>query len=179
MLRQVNRMFGPDSGLAGVEFAVIAPVLVVMLLGTVDICNILACREKTISLASDISELVAMTSSVSSTDISNAYNSGNAIMYPYPDTNMTIVISSVTYSAATGLDTVAWSRAQDGTPLTQGSVVTVPTGVIATTDGASAILVSVSYSYAPPFGNFIANVPMSVSFYSRPRQSLSVACNGC
>ncbi|MGH6877563.1 MAG: TadE/TadG family type IV pilus assembly protein [Rhizomicrobium sp.] len=167
------------SGLAGIEFGFVAPVLVVLLLGTVDICNVLACREKVISLASNVSDLIAMGTSVSSTDISNAYGAGNAILYPFGDTGTTIVISSITYSAATQLDTVAWSRAQNGTPLVQGSVVTPPAGVIATTDGASAILVTVNYNYTPPFAGFIASVPMSSAFYSRPRESLSVACNGC
>jgi hypothetical protein len=150
-----------------------------MLLGTVDICNALQCREKTISLASNVSDLVAMTSSVTSTDISNAYGAGNAIMYPFPDTSTTIVISSIKYSAATNLDTVDWSRAQNGTPLVQGTVMTVPAGVIATTDGASAILVTVTYNYVPPFASFAPSIPMSFGFYSRPRESLSVACNGC
>ncbi|HEY6577883.1 MAG TPA: hypothetical protein VIY09_01045 [Rhizomicrobium sp.] len=165
--------------MSGIEFGFIAPVLAVLLLGTVDICDALACREKVISVASNVSDIIAMGTSVASTDISNAYSAGNAILYPFPTTNTTIVISSITYSAATQVDTVAWSRAQNGTPLVQGSVVTPPTGVIATTDGASAILVSVSYNYTPPFVGFIASVPMTSAFYSRPRESLSVACNGC
>ncbi|HEX4160269.1 MAG TPA: TadE/TadG family type IV pilus assembly protein [Rhizomicrobium sp.] len=172
-------MWKSVSGLAGIEFGFIAPVLALMLLGTIDICNVMACREKVISLASSVSDLIAMTTSVSSTDISNAYNSGNAIMYPFADTSTGIVISSITYSATTHLDTVAWSRAQNGTPLVTGSTVVVPTGVIAATDGASAILVSVNYNYTPPFAGFMGNIPMAFSFYSRPRESLSVACNGC
>ncbi len=175
----MRRLWRSTSGLSGIEFAFIAPLLVAMLLGTVDICNALICRERVINLASSVSGLVAMTSSVSSTDISNAYSAGNAIMYPFSSTNITIVISSITYSATTQQDTVAWSRSQNGTPLTQGSVVTVPAGVIATMDGASTILVSVSYDYTPPFASFIANIPIADQFYSRPRESLSVACNGC
>jgi len=121
----------------------------------IQICSALACREKVISLAANVSDVIAMASSVSATDISNAYSSGNEILYPFPVGTTTIVISSITYSTATGLKTVAWSRAQNGTPLTQGSVVTtVPAGVIATTNGASAILVTVVYNYTSPIGGW-------------------------
>ena len=178
MLKRLTEAWKSASGLAAVEFGLIAPVLLVMLLGTIGICNALVCHRKVINLASNISGLIAMPTSVTSTDISNAFNAGNAILYPYSSTNTSIVISSITYSAATNQDTVAWSRAQNGTALTQGSVVTPPAGVISTTDGAGAILVSVTYSYTPAWG-FFGTIPMSSSFYSRPRQSLSVACNGC
>ncbi|HEY5048243.1 MAG TPA: TadE/TadG family type IV pilus assembly protein [Rhizomicrobium sp.] len=174
-------MWRSTAGVAGIEFAFIAPVLAILLVGTIEICSALACREKVISLAANVSDVIAMTSSVSATDISNVYNSGNAILYPFPVGTTAIVISSIKYSATTRLNTVAWSRAQNGTALTQGSVVTtVPAGVIATTDGASAILVTVTYPYKSPIGEFIVGtLNMGDSFYARPRQSLSVACNGC
>ncbi|HEX4160273.1 MAG TPA: TadE/TadG family type IV pilus assembly protein [Rhizomicrobium sp.] len=180
MLSSAHRIRRSVSGVASIEFAFIAPLLAVLFLGTIQVCSVLACYQKLSNLAANVSDVIAMASSVNSTDISNAYNAGNAILYPFPSTTATIVISSVTYSSATGLDTVAWSRAQNGTPLQQGAVVNIPTGVIANTNGASAILVTVSYSYTPPIGNFfMGGIQMSDISYSRPRQSLSVACNGC
>ena len=181
MLAHLKRMRRSASGVAGIEFGFIAPVLAILLVGTIEICSALACREKVISLAANVSDIIAMTSSVSATDITNAYSAGSAILYPFPIGTTTIVISSIKYSAATGLNTVDWSRAQNGTALTQGSVVTtVPAGVIAATDGASAILVTVTYPYTSPIGKFIVGtLYMGDSFYARPRQSLSVACNGC
>jgi Flp pilus assembly protein TadG len=180
MLNTLIRFRTAASGLAGIEFAFIAPLVATLLLGTIQICSVLSCYQKLSTLVSNISDLTAMTSSVNSTDISNAYSAGNAILYPFPSGQTTIVITSVVYSAATGLNTVAWSRSQNGTALTQGAVVNVPTGVIATTDGASAIMVTVGYAYTPPIGNFlVGSVQMSATSYARPRQSLSVACNGC
>lgn len=178
MLRHLTGLSRSVSGLAAIEFGFIAPLLALMLVGTIGICNALACHRKVIDLASNVSDLIAMGTSVTGTDISNAYNAGNAIMYPYSSASTTIVISSITYSAATQQDTVAWSRAQNGTPLSQGSVVTPPAGVVAAVDGAGAILVSVTYNYTPAWG-FFGTIAMNSSFYSRPRQSLSVACNGC
>ncbi|HLY06235.1 MAG TPA: TadE/TadG family type IV pilus assembly protein [Rhizomicrobium sp.] len=178
MLRRLPNAWKSNSGLAGIEFALLLPLMVTLLLGTVGICNALSARQKVIDLSSNVSDLVAMGTSVNSTDISNAYSAGNAIMYPYSSANTTIVISSLVYSAATQKVTVAWSRAQNGTPLLQGLVVTPPAGVVATTDGASAILATVTYHYTPPLG-FFGSIPMTFSFYSRPRESLAVTCNGC
>jgi Flp pilus assembly protein TadG len=177
LMRRLARMWRSRSGLAAVELGLVAPVLVVLLLGSLALCNILACRQKVIDVGSNVSELIAMVTAVTSSDISNAYSAGNSMMYPFSTSNVAMVISSITYSAATHLDTVAWSRAENASPLLQGSVVTPPAGVIAATDGASTILVSVSYSYTSPFG--LGTIPMSFSFYSRPRRSTSVACNGC
>ena len=178
LTQRLARLWRSRSGLAAMEFGLIAPVLVILLLGSLALCNILACRQKVIDVGSNVSELISMVTGVTSSDISNAYGAGSSMMYPFPSgTNLQMVISSITYSAATHLDTVSWSRAQNTSPLVQGSVVTPPVGVIAATDGASAILVSVSYSYTSPFG--FGTIPMNFSFYSRPRRSLSVACNGC
>ena len=57
---------------------------------------------------------------------------------------------------------------------------TVPPGLIAATDGDGAILVQVTYNYTSPWGHFlIGTFPMAGTFWSRPRKSASVACNGC
>jgi Flp pilus assembly protein TadG len=179
MLSSLIRFRKASSGLAGIEFAFIAPLLAMLFLGTIQICSVLSCYQKLSNLVSNISGILAMTSAVNSTDISNAYTAGNAILYPFPSTQTTIVITSVVYSSTTGQNTVAWSRAQNGTALTQGTVVNVPAGVIATTNGASAIMVTVGYNYTPPIGNMLGSIHLSNISYARPRQSLSVTCNGC
>ncbi|HEX4079419.1 MAG TPA: TadE/TadG family type IV pilus assembly protein [Rhizomicrobium sp.] len=180
MLRQGWRFWRSRDGLAAVEFAFILPVLLVLLCGSIEVTNALECRQKVISATSSISSIVAMTTSVSASDISNVYAAGNSILYPFPTNNTAIVISSIVYSSATNKDVVQWSVAQNATPLVTNTVMSVPAGVITATNGDGAILVQVTHNYTSPWGHFLVGTfPMGATFWSRPRESASVACNGC
>jgi Flp pilus assembly protein TadG len=178
MLTLPNRLWRSDAGVAAIEFAFIAPVLMVLLLGTIEICNALQCRQKVTSETASVADLVAQASSVSSADLANIFSAGNAILYPFPAGNATIVVSSIVNNPLNGQNTVAWSEPYNGgTPLQQNAVVSVPTGIIA--PGGSAIFVQVTYNYTSPIGHFIVGtLPLGDSFYSRPRESTSVAYTG-
>ena len=169
------RLCRSTSGLSAIEFALIAPVLSVLLLGTIVVCNALECRQKLISEASSVADLVSQASSLSSGDLQDIFQSGATIMSPFDSSAGTIVVSSIVNNAQTGANTVAWSEAYNGgAALPVNSTVTAPTGVIAA--GGSTIFVQVSYNYTSPIaGFFINSVAMSDSFYSRPRQSIQVA----
>jgi len=68
---------------------------------------------------------------------------------------------------------VAWSDQQNTTARTQGSVVTVPTGLM--TSGGSVILAEITYAYASPTTQVLTGtVTMTGSFYAHPRRSAKV-----
>jgi Flp pilus assembly protein TadG len=190
LTRAIRKFLKARDGLAAVEFAFIAPVLVTLLLGSVEISNALECRQKVTSLASSAADLVAQTASVSSSDITNIFNAVTAIMYPFTGTT-SIVITSV-MSDGNGGGTVAWSQAQNGTALATGSAVTLSQPIMSTCttstqssctpcakNACSVIMARISYSYISPIGKFlIGTVPMTDSFFARPRKSTSVAYTG-
>lgn len=182
MLRRLRKFGRSKSGLAAVEFALIAPVMVTMLLGTVELCDALRCHEKVTMLASTGADLVAQATSVSSSDMSNIFDAVNAVLYPYSSANAKIVISSI-YSDGNGGGTVDWSQEQNATALTAGNSVTIPSGLMpkdeCAKDACSIILATVTYEYSSPFGRFfIGTVPMTDTFYTRPRRSTEVAYTG-
>lgn len=178
MLRTPLAFWRSRAAFSAVEFALMAPVLCVLLLGTIIMCNALECRQKVISEASSVADLVAQTSTVSNSDLQDIFNAGSTILYPFDASLGTIVVSSIVNNPANGQNTVAWSQAYNGgTPLQVNSTVTVPTGVIAS--GGSAIFVQVTYNYTSPMGSLlIKSIPMSDSFYTHPRESTSVAYTG-
>src|ERR1700748_3011401 len=90
----IAKFLKAEGGLAAIEFAFIAPLLVTLLLGAVEISSALECRQKVTSLASSAADLVAQTASVSSTDMTNIFNAVTAIVYPFTGTT-SIVITSV------------------------------------------------------------------------------------
>lgn len=191
MLKRFAKFLKAKDGLAAVEFAFIAPVLVVFMLGSVEISNALECRQKVTSLASSAADLVAQTASVSSSDLANIFNAVTDIMYPFTGTT-SIVITSVA-SDGNGGGTVAWSKAQNGTALTKGSAVTLSQPIMSTCNtsasnsctpcaknACSVIMAQISYSYVSPIGKFfVGTVPITDSFFARPRKSSSVTCTDC
>lgn len=172
MLKRLARMWKANDGAVAVEFAFLAPVMVLMFFGTVEITTALDCKSRVNTVAATAADLVSQETSVSSTDMSNVFAALNTIIYPYPTGAAQIVISSLNYSTST-TGTVAWSSAQNATARTAGSTVTVPAGVIAS--GGSVILAEITYAYSSPTTQFLTGaVTMANSFYARPRRSASV-----
>ncbi|HEY1629793.1 MAG TPA: TadE/TadG family type IV pilus assembly protein [Rhizomicrobium sp.] len=178
MLRKLRAFFKDKRGLAAVEFGLIAPVMGTMLVGTVEVCNALECKQKVTSIASSVADLVAQEKTIKQTDMNNIFTAANQLIYPFSSTGSSIVVSSI-MSDGNGNGTVAWSKAQNGTTLTTGSAVMVPTGLMTASacarNACSVILTTVNYSYSSPLGKyFIGSSLMSDYFYARPRKSASV-----
>jgi Flp pilus assembly protein TadG len=183
MLKRWAELRRNNGGVAAIEFALIAPVLVTLLLGTIELCNALSCRQKVTMLASTGADLVAQATSMSASDMTNVFSAVNAIIYPFPATKAKIVISSIV-SDGNGGGTVDWSDAQNTSALTPGNAASLPAGLMPKTQCAagacSVIYAKVTYDYTSPFGKFfVGTVPLTESFYAKPRRSATVTCNGC
>jgi Flp pilus assembly protein TadG len=182
MLKTLIGFLRARNGMAAVEFAFIAPVMATLLVGTIEMCNALQCKQKVTSVASSVADLVAQTKSVSASDISNIFSAANELTYPFPSSGSGIVVSSIVSDGA-GNGTVAWSESQNATALATNAAVTVPTGLMsasACAKGAcSVILAQVTYAYTSPLGKiFVGTTTMSDYFYARPRQSATVTYTG-
>jgi Flp pilus assembly protein TadG len=172
MLNRLKALWRAKDGLAAIEFAMLAPVVAALFLGSIELCDALDCQQKVTGMASTAADLIAQDTNVSDTDMSNVYSAINAIVYPYPAPGLKIVITSLTDNGKGG-GTVAWSDAQNATARTPGSTVVVPTGVITT--GGSVILAEITYPYGSPVSDYITGtVNMSEIFYARPRRSATV-----
>ena len=173
MLKTFFRMLKARDGLAAIEFAFIAPVMIVMFFGAVEFSAAIDCKTRVTAIASTAADLVAQETTVSPGDMTNVFAALNAIIYPYPSGAAKIVISSIVYKTAT-TGTVAWSDPQNTTARVLGSTVTVPAGLM--TSGGSVIFAEISYAYASPTTQVLTGtVTMTGSFYAHPRRSASVA----
>jgi Flp pilus assembly protein TadG len=173
MLKTFFRLLKAREGLAAVEFAFVAPVMIVMFFGAIELSAAVDCKTRVTSVASTAADLVAQETKVSSADVSNVFAALNAIIYPYPSGAARIVISSIVYSNST-TGTVAWSNAQNTTARSVGATVTVPAGLL--NSGGSVILAEITYAYASPTTQVLTGaVTMTGSFYAHPRRSATVA----
>ncbi|MBV9043571.1 MAG: pilus assembly protein [Alphaproteobacteria bacterium] len=172
MLNLLQRFGRASGGLAAVEFAMLAPVLVAFLLGSIELTDALACKQKVNGLASTAADLIAQEKAVATADLSNVFSAVSSIVYPYPTNNVKIVITSLVDNGSGGAK-VAWSCAQNTSARTVNSTVTVPAGVIATS--GSVILAEITYPYTSTVAKYLAGTTnMTSTFYARPRRATTI-----
>lgn len=174
MLKMLRKFSRAKDALAAVEFGLIAPVLVTILLGGVAASNAIAADQKVQSMAAATSDLVAQATSVSTSDVNDIFAAVNTIIYPYPTSTMAIVVTSIIPDPNRANNyIVAWSQAQNATPHQVGASMTVPTGIITT--GGSVIYAEITYTYSSPVtGMATGSITMRSNFYSKPRASAQV-----
>lgn len=169
MIALLKRLFRDRRGVSAVEFALIAPAMIAFYFGLAEITQALLAERRAGHAASAIGDLVAQSSSISDTEVTDIFQIATTIMQPYPTDTLKMRVTSVTANAA-GVTTVAWSNASGLTAYSTGAAITVPTGVIAADQ--SVIMSEVTYDYDSPVNFFMPNaVTFSRKFYLRPRKS--------
>src|SRR5262245_58985067 len=112
--RQARYLRRDQRGISAVEFAMLAPLMVTLYLGGVEISEGIAIDRKVTLVARTLGDLVAQTSSVTTTDINNILGASAAVVQPYDDSKLKITITSVKIDSQ-GNATVSWSDTKNGT----------------------------------------------------------------
>lgn len=171
------RLVRDARGVAAVEFALIAPLLLLLYFGVVELTQGAMTQQRAAHTASAIADLVAQNQSITSAQISDIFSAGATLMYPYPTATLKMRVSSLTADASDNV-TVAWSQASGMTALAKGAPVTVPADVIAA--NGSAIMGESQYTYTSVFGQIMPQpVVFNEVYYLQPRLSTTVTCATC
>jgi Flp pilus assembly protein TadG len=182
----LTKFVADRRGIAATEFAVIAPIMLVLLFATIQFCSALAMDRKVSLVARTIANLTSQGAVASTSDLANFFGAANYVMRPYvqpsyPAPNMTI--SELYIDPSSGNARVQWSVGS--APHTAGFVVsTIPPSMIARDPTTNAIIPNqyiiyseVNTSYTPWLGNYgmmSATVTLSDVAYALPRQSTCV-----
>jgi Flp pilus assembly protein TadG len=164
-------------GVSAIEFAFIAPVLILIYFSVAELCQALLAERKVAHAASAVGDLVAQVPTITPSGLTDVYNAASSIVAPFPLSPMQIRVSSVTTDANNNA-TVAWSNAQNTSALAKGSSITLPTNLL--TANQSVIVSEVKYSYTSPINYWFKNaINFDQVFYLRPRQSSTITCAAC
>jgi Flp pilus assembly protein TadG len=170
----IFRRFGTSSqGLAAIEFAMILPVLVVLLLASFDggraIATYMKVRASTYALAAITNQY----STLQTTDLASITGATSTIMAPYSSSPLVATVSQIWIDSKSN-PTVSWSYSLNGTALTAGNPITLPSTAL-TTANSFLIYAQVSYTYTPLFGFFgTGGISLADSLYMTPRISTCV-----
>ena len=171
-------MWRDKRGVSAIEFALLAPVLLLMYVGTVEIGNLLTIQRRVETVASTAADLTAQVKHVSNADLADIVAASTSILTPYNTMPLKVVLSSVVADQNNNCK-VAWSYSSGGSGRAVGSSYDLPTG---TTEAYSSVIVAeVTYAFTPLLDLNKVFSPgafnLQRTFYARPRRSLTVAKN--
>jgi len=179
------RRFGRDQrGVSAVEFALIAPFMILLYFGLAELCQALIAERKASHVASAVGDLVAQSESVTAaststgpTSLPDIFKIGNQIMAPYDTSTLQIRVTSVTANS-TAVPKVDWSVGYGGyAALSKAATATLP---MTLTAGDSIVMAEVKYRYNSAIGYALPKVQdYTEAFYLRPRRSDKVTCADC
>jgi Flp pilus assembly pilin Flp len=135
LTHQRRRLKRDDRGVAAIEFGFIAPIMLLMLIGIVDISNAVSINWRMVNLNRTLADLSSQTATLTTAQLDNIFTASAVVLSPYEGELPRMTISSV----IVGNDKIArvcWSEArEDGRPgsllktisgLTKGTVVPLP-----------------------------------------------------
>ncbi|GBQ92573.1 Flp pilus assembly protein TadG [Acetobacter nitrogenifigens DSM 23921 = NBRC 105050] len=160
------------SGVAAIEFALAAPVLILLMVGAYELEDALTVSRKVTTVAHTIANLATQYTSMSDSDADLVLQASELVLQPYSVATAQLIVSEVSVSTS-GDATIVWSKGLNATPRATGSSVTLPSGTSTTT--SAVILGEVTYTYTPPLANsVIPKLTMYQSLYMAPRQSSTI-----
>jgi Flp pilus assembly protein TadG len=148
----VLRLGRDRRGIAATEFAMLAPIMLVLFVGVTEVGQAIAISRRVTVTVRTITDLVTQYSAVSTTDMSNLLGASAQVIAPYPSGSLSIIVSEVS-TDANSKATVTWSSAVNGTAYTVGQTVTLPSGMAQ--PNISLIWGQARYNYTPVLGDKI------------------------
>lgn len=183
VLLPIRRFLANTRGVGAIEFALVAPVLLILYIGAAEISVAMSINRKVARAASTIADLVTQETSVDKAALANMKKVADAVMVPYAESPVSIKISEIAIDGS-GKATVQWSWADDATrPYGQNSATTVPSDLVI----PSTYLVRAELSYqhklllmVPGADSLQANtLTLAKTYYLRPRSGDAIKCTDC
>jgi Flp pilus assembly protein TadG len=159
-------------GVSAVEFAMLLPLMVTLYLGAVEISQGVAIDRKVTLTTRTVADLASQVSSINNADMTNLLNATAAVVTPYDQSKLKVVVSAVTIDN-NGTAKIAWSDTLGGTARSVGATVTLPTAL--NVNNTTLIWSEVNYSYKPTIGYVVTGtLSLSDQIFMRPRLSDTV-----
>ncbi len=163
--RLLARFADDRCGVSAVEFALLAPIMIALYLGLVEISDGIGVDRKVSLTAAALANLAAQETAISASGMTNILDASSAIVAPYSAANLKLTVSCLNIDSNKTV-TVKWSVTRNGTPLS--GTVTIPADLQVA--DSQLILAQASYDYTPVIGYTITGtLTLSDRMYMGPR----------
>ncbi|MBX9460167.1 MAG: pilus assembly protein [Brevundimonas sp.] len=172
----IRRWTGDERGVSAIEFAMLAPVLILFYMGMTEFCQGFMAQKRMGHVSATVADLIAQEEAVTPAAIDDIFEIGELIMKPFPTGTLHQRVSSVTQTS--GVAKVDWSRGDGMTARGPLSTVTLPADLI--TDGESVVVAEVTYDYDSAADYLMPGLTrFSHTYYLRPRTVDKTKCDNC
>jgi Flp pilus assembly protein TadG len=166
-LRRILRIARDQRGVSAVEFALLAPVMIGLYFGAVEISDGVSADRKVSLIAAALANLTAQVTTISSSDMTNILDASSAIISPYSATKLTMTITCISIDA-NKVATAKWSVTRGGAA--NSGTMSVPSALAVA--NSTLVLAQASYAYTPIVGYTITGtLTLSDKMYMAPRIS--------
>lgn len=167
ILARLNKFARAQSGLAALEFAILLPMMVIALFGSIDLIDTLNANKRAQNVAASLADVVARDTEISNAEVTGLWSASDILMYPNTGSGMKVRVSSINIPNA-NTATVVWSEGHGGyAARTANSSVTLPAAM--RNAGTSVIMTETIYTYTPPLHFLFPSIQLSHTAYRRSR----------
>lgn len=149
----LNRFRKDRSGVAAMEFAMIAPMMLVLVFVSFEVTDTLAANTRAETAAASIADVVSRDLLVTDEESDDILAAVPLIVSPTAASNVKARITSV-FVDADGRAKVVWSEGRGLAPLTAGAAFDLPTSLAVPNTGV--VVGETTMTYATPLGLFFA-----------------------
>lgn len=152
-MSRLRRFAREHGGHAALEFAILAPMMIFLLFGSVDLLDMLQANRRVQNAAASLADVVARDTEVSDDEIAGLWEALDVLMFPNASTGMQVRVTSVNVIDA-GTARVVWSEGYGGmSALSVDATVSLPAAMMQ--PGTSVIMAETIYPYTSPLGFLI------------------------
>jgi Flp pilus assembly protein TadG len=177
------RNIGRDArGASAVEFALIAPVLILLYFGIAEYCQALMAERKASHVAATVGDLVAQNDTLTASQLTDIFNISSMVLAPFPAAKLKMCVANVTMGS-NNVAKATWGQAYNGGACyAANATVPLPKNAADSTKpfvnaGESVIYSQAQYTYTSPVKYLLKqDITFTETFYLRPRKSDSVTC---
>lgn len=164
-MRQIfGRFRGDRRGVSAVEFALLAPVMIALYLGCVEVSDGVNVDRKVTLAAAALANLSSQVTTISTSEMTNILDATSAIVAPYSTSPLSITLTCINIDANKNA-TVKWSVTRGGTA--HSGTITVPSALAVP---GQLLFGEASYQYKPTVGYTITGtLNLSDHMYMSPR----------
>lgn len=178
MLRTIRQKFKSywerKDGVAAMEAAFVFPILLVMLLGTLDMGRGIMSNQKTIKASQVVADLITREAEIAQSDVDEAIDAGTLSLLPYNPDELGFDVISYRF-LDDGTPEEVWRRTVNMDPISDP----IPRITPLAEPGRGVVIVVAQYLYEPIFGGFIVDqIEMQEVAFTRGRRSEVVCMAG-
>lgn len=148
----------------------LAPFMIALYLGCVEISDLVSCDRKVTLTAAALANLSAQVTTIDTAGMTNILNASNKIIAPYSSSNLHLRVSCLKLDE-TGAATVKWGEARNDTARSAGTpYIFDDANAALKVPGTYLLLAEVSYTYVPTIGNSLTGtMTLADKMFMSPR----------